>query len=152
MSYIKFLREHVGHEAILTAGTVLFIINEDNEILMQLRSDFNQWGFPGGAMELGESFEETARRELKEETNLDIIDMELIEVMSGKDTYREYPNGDKLYDISALYKVTKTDGKLRVNDEESKKFGWFKLDDIPSNLAPMSIKYWNKVKDRLGVK
>lgn len=150
MSYIKFLREHVGHEPILTAGTCLFVFNENNEILMQLRTDYNQWGFPGGAMELGESFEETAKRELKEEANLDIVDMELIEVMSGKETFREYPNGDKLYDISALFKVTKTTGNLKVNDDESKRFEWFKLDQIPTNIAPMAVKYWNRVKNKLG--
>lgn len=149
MSYIKFLREHVGHETILTAGTVLFIINEDNEILMQLRSDFNQWGFPGGAMELGESFEETARRELKEETNLDIIDMELIEVMSGKDTYREYPNGDKLYDITAIFVITKFRGNLKVNDDESKQLAWFDIKDLPINMTSHTKNYLTKYGDIL---
>lgn len=51
-SYIKFLRQYVGHEPILTAGVGLFIFNENNQVLMQLRTDYNQWGFPGGAMEL----------------------------------------------------------------------------------------------------
>ena len=60
MSYIKDLRKYVGHEPILTAGVGLLVFNNENEILMQLRTDYNQWGFPGGSMELGESFEETA--------------------------------------------------------------------------------------------
>lgn len=37
-------------------------------------------------MELGESFEDVAKRELKEEINLEIDDLKMIKVLSGKDT------------------------------------------------------------------
>ena len=150
MSYIKDLRKYVGHEPILTAGVGLFVFNDQNKVLMQLRTDYNQWGFPGGAMELGESFEETAMRELKEETNLDIKDMKLIKVLSGKDTYREYPNGDKLYDITALFVITKYDGELKVNDDESKSFDWFSIDDLPKNMTQHTINYVEKFGNTLG--
>ena len=132
-SYIKFLRQYVGHEPILTAGVGLFVFNENKQVLMQLRTDYNQWGFPGGAMELGESFEETAKRELKEETNLNIINSTIVKVLSGKDTYREYSNGDKLYDITAIFVITNYSGDLKVNDEESKKLEWF---DYVKPLVP----------------
>ena len=150
MSYIKDLRKYVGHEPILTAGVGLFVFNDQEKVLMQLRTDYNQWGFPGGSMELGESFEETAMRELKEETNLDIKEMKLIKVLSGKDTYREYPNGDKLYDITALFVITKYDGELRVNDDESKKFDWFSINDLPKNMTQHTINYIEKFGNTLG--
>ena len=144
MSYIKDLRKYVGHEPILTAGVVLFIFNDKNEVLMQLRTDYNLWGFPGGAMELGESFEETAARELKEETNLDIDELISIKVLSGKDTYREYPNGDKLYDITNIFLVKKYHGELKVNDDESKQLDWFNINNLPENMTDHTKNYLTK--------
>lgn len=150
MSYIKDLRKYVGHNPILTAGVGLFVFNDKDEVLMQLRTDYNQYGFPGGAMELGESYEEVARRELKEETNLDIIDLEMVKVLSGKDTYREYPNGDKLYDITAIYVIKKYSGDLKVNDNESKKLEWFNVGNLPSNMTEHTKNYLEKNGDILG--
>lgn len=144
MSYIKELRKYVGHAPILTAGVGLFVFNENKQVLMQLRTDYNQWGFPGGAMELGESFEETAQRELKEETNLDIVELKMIKVLSGKDTYREYPNGDKLYDITAIFVIKKYSGNLEINDDESKKLDWFSIDNLPQNITAHTRNYLEK--------
>ncbi len=39
-NYIKFLRQ------ILTAGVGIFVFNKNKQVLMQLRTDYNQWGFP----------------------------------------------------------------------------------------------------------
>ena len=144
MGYISDLRKYVGHEPILTAGVGLFVFNDENKVLMQLRTDYNSWGFPGGAMELGESFEDVAIRELKEETNLIADELKLIKVLSGKDTYREYPNGDKLYDITAIFVIKKYHNNLKINDNESKKLEWFKIDNLPENMTEYTKNYIKK--------
>ena len=144
MGYISELRKYVGHRPILTAGVILCVFNDENKLLMQLRTDYHSWGFPGGAMELGESFEEVAVRELKEETNLIADELKLIKVLSGKNTYREYPNGDKLYDITAVFVVKKYHNDLKINDNESKKLEWFKIDDLPENIAEYADNYIKK--------
>ncbi len=149
MGYIKELRKYVGHMPILTAGVGILVFNKDNKILMQLRTDYNQWGFPGGSMELGESFEETAKRELKEETNLEIDELKLIKILSGKDTYREYPNGDKLYDITAIFVIKKYHGELKINDNESKKLDWFDINNLPQNMTSHTKNYIQKFGDIL---
>ena len=82
MGYIKNIRNYVGHEPILTAGVELFVFNDKDEILLQLRSDYNCWGFPGGSMELGETFEDVAIRELQEETGITNKDIVLTNIMN----------------------------------------------------------------------
>lgn len=149
MSYIQKLREKIGHDPILTAGVLLLVFNEKNEVLMQLRTDYSQWGFPGGSMELGESFEETAKRELKEETNLNIEELKLIKMLSGKDTYREYPNGDKLYDITAVFVIRKFSGSLKINDNESKNLRYFNINHLPNDLTAHTRNYLEKFGDIL---
>ena len=144
MGYISEIRKYVGHQPILTAGVGLLVFNDENKVLMQLRTDYNSWGFPGGAMELGESFEEVAKRELKEETNLEVDELKLIKVLSGKDTYREYPNGDKLYDITAIYVIKKYHNNLKINDDESKKLDWFDINDLPLNMTEHTKNYIKK--------
>ena len=93
MGYIMNLRKYVGHEALIGVGATTLVFNDKNEFLLNLRTDTNTWGIPGGAMELNETIEETAIRELKEETGISADKLELVSVLSGKDYYFEYPNG-----------------------------------------------------------
>ena len=144
-NYIKFLRQYVGNAPILTAGTGLLVINDENEILLQLRDDFNAWGCPGGSMELGESFEETAKRELKEETGLEALSLKMIGVLSGKETFRTYPNGDQLYDITAIFIIDKYKGDLMIDNKETKGLSWFSVENLPKNLSPMTEKFKNRI-------
>ena len=52
---------------LLQDGASAIIINKKGQILLQHRSDNDNWGLPGGCQELGESFEDTIIREVKEE-------------------------------------------------------------------------------------
>lgn len=131
MSYISNLRKYIGHEPLINIGVTVIVMNDKNEILLNLRSDTNTWGIIGGGMELGESLEETAARELKEEANLTAERFELIDLLSGKDLYFKYPNGDETYTVIALYKAMNILGELKINDEESEKLQYFAFNNLP---------------------
>lgn len=64
MGYIMELRKLVGTRPIIMVGVSIIVRNSEGQILLQKRTDSLDWGTLGGSMELGETFEETARREL----------------------------------------------------------------------------------------
>jgi len=130
MNYIQSLRTFIGTRPIIAPGSAIIVLNEQNEILLQLRSDTKDWGIPGGGMELGDSFEEAATRELLEETGLTSSRMELLTVVSGKQFYYKYPHGDEVYNVTAIFWTTVVQGKMQV-DEESLDLEYFAFDSLP---------------------
>ncbi|MDQ7036164.1 MAG: NUDIX domain-containing protein [Anaerolineae bacterium] len=53
-------------------GTRVAVINEKNEILLSKRGDFGTWALPGGRVDSGELIHESAAREVREETGLEV--------------------------------------------------------------------------------
>ena len=143
MNYIQSLRQHIGTRPIIAPGSAIVVLNEHNELLLQLRSDTNDWGLPGGGMEIGDSFEETAQKELYEETGLIAESFELIGLASGKDFYYKFPHGDEIYNATAIFKATSITGNVKKN-EESKALKYFPLDNLP-HLNYTTVKLLEKV-------
>lgn len=119
---------------LLQDGAAAIIVNENGQILLQSRADNDRWGLPGGCQELGERFEDTVIREVKEETNLDITEdnLELIAIVSGDSRRNEYPNGDVVINNTVLYCVKNYSGEIKW-DSESKDMKFFALDNLPMN-------------------
>lgn len=132
MGYIMNLRKYVGHEPLIGLGATTLVFNDKKELLLNLRTDTNTWGIPGGSMELYETIEETAIRELREEAGISADELELVTILSGKEYYFEYPNGDKMCTVIVLFKVLNYTGDIKVTDNESKQLKFFSLDNLPS--------------------
>lgn len=146
MGYIMNLRKYIGHEPLIGLGATTLVFNDKKEILLNLRSDTNTWGIPGGSMELYETIEETAIRELKEEVGIDADDLELVTILSGKDYYFEYPNGDKMCTVIVLFKVLNYSGNIKVSDNESKELKFFSFNNLP-NMESRAKSIIDKIKD-----
>ena len=147
MSYIMNIREKVGHAPLISVGATVLVFNQNNELLLNLRSDTNTWGIPGGSKELNETLEECAIRELKEETNLKVDDLELVTVLSGKEYYFKYPNDDEVDCVITLYKVQNYSGDLKINDDESTELKFFSLDNLPE-LESRAKAIIDKIKNK----
>ena len=130
MEYYKYLRQYVGNRPIILPGSVVIILNEQNKILLQKRHD-GYWGLPGGLMDLGESFEDVAKREVFEETGLAVQNLKLLHVFSGAEHYLKVANGDELYSVTAVYYTKDVSGEIRIDYSESIELHYFSVHDLP---------------------
>ena len=137
------LDERVCHIPFIQTGSAIIIENENKEILLQERTDRNMWGLPGGCQDLGEQLEETAIREAKEETglNLNKEDLVLIDTLSGNSRKNSYPNGDIVYNNTSLYliKVLTKDTTNMKGDSETKRLKFFKPTELPDNIMDKDL-------------
>lgn len=115
------------------AGIGVMVMNEKGEVLLGLRHSSHgagEWSFPGGKVDLGETIEETAQRETKEETNLDISGLELISLTNEM---RYLADGKQFVVIG--FKANYFGGELKLaNPERFHEWRWFSLDNLPSPL------------------
>lgn len=142
------LRKIVGSRPLIMVGACVLLIDQHNRILLQLRKDNNCWGLPGGSMELGETIEETASRELKEETGLISSRFELIDVFSGPLYYFRYPNGDETYSVIHLYRANGVKGTLEMNDGESINLQYFSKEALPKDIEKRALALINHLGDQ----
>ena len=152
LGYIMNLRKVVGHRPLIMPGAGVFVINDKGEILLEKRADNGLWDFPAGAMELGESFEECARREVLEETGIKCGELEFFGTVSGKDYYNVYPNGDQAYFCGIKYICRDYEGTLKAQESEVTDLKFFAFDKLPDNMKESSIEWAKKVSKHLKEK
>ena len=137
MGYIEELREIIGNRPLILVGSVVVVIDAKGKILLQKRPE-GIWGLPGGLMELAESAEEAARREVFEETGIEIGQLQLVDVFSGKQYFRKLANGDEFYPVTIVY--TSKDIKnniIKIDGKESIDAGFFDRQELPELTSPL---------------
>lgn len=134
--YIKQLRQKVGTDLIMSAGAVGVVLNDNNEILLQQRSDTRTWGLPGGAIDPGEDPAETVVREVYEEAGIHVVPERILSVLSGDDYLHTYPDGNQVAIMSITFQCRWVSGTPKVNDNESLAVKFFPIDALPEAMIP----------------
>ena len=121
---------------VAAAGIVL---NERDEILM-VNTYNSGWVFPGGQVEEGENLIDGVKREIMEETGIDVEVGEVFCISSNTCKHAGY-NGVKVVPTKVMmdFICRKTGGEPRPSEENSET-GWFKREDILSMIKAPAIK------------
>lgn len=140
------MRKFVGHAPIMAVAAMGIVYSEEKGLLLEKRTDTGEWCTPGGAIELGESLEDALKREVKEETNLDIANPKLFDIKAN--VHMIYPNKDEVYYTDVVYEINDFWGKLKP-DKESSELAFFPLDNLPENIMTTQTGYIQKfVKEK----
>ena len=121
-----------GHEFEIFANPVVavdIIIEMDPEgiVLIKRRNPPHGWAIPGGFVDYGESLEEAAVREAKEETSLDV------ELVRQFHTYSDPGRDTRFHCISTVY-IAKGHGIPQARDD-AREIGLFTALNLPKDLA-----------------
>lgn len=134
-SYLGRVRTSVGDTAtLLFVGARGVIIDDRDRLLLIQRSDNHRWAIPAGAMELGESMQECAVREVFEETGLRATSLTPFSFHTALTYTNQF--GHTYQQIVMSFRIHTWEGELQRVTDESVDAGFFPLDDLPGGPSP----------------
>lgn len=123
-------------EKFVRVGVGVLVVNSSGQILLGKRKSKlgeNTFSLPGGHLEFGESIEECAKRELKEETDLDSNDFKFISLSNDIAYEKHY--------ITIGILVRSFGGEVKLMEKEKcEGWGWYDKDKLPDLLFEPSRK------------
>jgi len=128
--FVAGLRAHIGHDLLWLSTAAGVVLDSDNGVLLQRRSDTGGWALPGGIIDPAEEPADAAVREIFEETGVTVVPERLVAVTVSPPM--TYPNGDRVQYLEITFRCRPVTGHARVNDAESLEVGWHPLDALPA--------------------
>jgi ADP-ribose pyrophosphatase YjhB (NUDIX family) len=120
-----------------TVSVAAIITNQNGKVLLLehlLRPQSSGWGIPGGFINFGEQFEDAIRREIREETGIELRDLRLIRIRTiGRH-------------VEVMFRAM-SDDEPRIMSREIMSFGWFNVGTMPDEMSDVQK---SQVRDLLG--
>ena len=147
-TYITSMKQGVDYVGVCV---VYFCHDGKGNVLMAKRSENarderGRWDIGGGAVDFGESVENTLRKEIKEEYCVDVIDFEFL---GFRDVHRLH-DGKPTHWISLDYKVLVDPTNAKIGEPHKfDEIGLFSSNKLPENLHSQLPAFLDKYKNRL---
>ncbi|MFC6180803.1 NUDIX hydrolase [Lactiplantibacillus daowaiensis] len=129
-NYIQEIRALVGHKPLILNTAAGILVNDQQQVLLNLRTDTHNWSLPGGYLEYGETYAEACVREYLEDSGVQVKIIAPIGMFDRGET--TYPNGDVTQTISQLFLVQAIGGHVLTKaTDETVKLDYFDFDNLP---------------------
>jgi ADP-ribose pyrophosphatase YjhB (NUDIX family) len=134
MARTEYLNDPEAPKAnsIVVAVTV-FVLDERDRVLLIRRTDNGLWAIPGGAQDVGEYLSETAVRETREESGIEVEVTGVVGIYSNPNHVMAYTDGEVRQQFSICFRGAYLGGEPTPSDESSQ-VRWVprvELDDLP---------------------
>jgi len=149
--YIAKIRQKIGSDLFIHPAARILIENDNQQFLFVKKVDEGKLYIPAGALEENETIEQCIIREVKEETGLDILQLEVIGISSSPHKEKvNYPNGDAIQYFTIEFYSNSWSGELQVHDTTEIVAAAFldkhNVKDIPDNERSIveSLDYYKR--------
>lgn len=131
----------------LVPAASVVVVDDDGGILLHRRTDNDKWALPGGVMEIGESIASCARREVLEETGLDVELLGIVGIYSDPGHVFAYDDGEVRQEFSICFHARPTGGTL-AHSAESHEVRFIRPADIEPlpMVAPIRLRITDYLK------
>lgn len=118
-------------------SVVVVVRDDQGRVLLIHKVDNNLWALPGGGHEIGESITDTAVREVREETGLDVEVVRLTGTYTNPNHVMAYDDGEVRQQFSLCFVANLVGGTPREDGVETKQVKWVEPDEIGGlNMHP----------------
>jgi len=122
----------------VTLGVRMMLI-QNNQVLLVRHTYIDGWFLPGGGVKRGETFEQAARREVKEEAGVEV------QTLSFVGAYSHFK------DLKSDHNIVFFSDQFTVNEKHDREIAearFFPLDDLPETTYPSHLSKLEQYRDK----
>ncbi|MEV8589434.1 NUDIX domain-containing protein [Streptomyces sp. NPDC051180] len=147
MSRIDYFRDPAAPKANSVVPSVTVVVRDDvGRLLLIHKTDNDLWALPGGGHDIGERIGDTAVREVREETGVEVAVDNIVGLYTDPDHVLAYDDGEVRQQFSICFRAHPVGGSLRTSSE-SKEVRWVN----PADLDDLDIHPSMRLRIRHGL-